>query len=235
MRKGQEYSAEVKSVFSRMIDFVEKERDGPMIPLNLTTARLVTMLGISERSIFNLKAEMKKLREMEQLDQRNIIKNRELHACSASIDSFTSRSPLISRSYHNRKLTTVCVRQMSLVSVPTGMPPNKISNSDRPRTYLTEEEVGEVRFTFDLLLAERMYPTTELLVDRLLSLHRNFLIISRTSWWYYMKKIGFRYKTVNKVQMPLDDIKFVAQCAFFFRKIDELRRNNTKIFFHDET
>ena len=115
------------------------------------------------------------------------------------------------------------------------MPLNKISNSGRRRTYLTEEEVDEVRFTFHLLLAEQKYPTTELLIDRLLSLHPNFPIVSRTSLWSYRKKIGFRYKTANKVKVPLDDIKFVAQHAFFFRKIDELRRNNTKVFFHDET
>ena len=80
MPKGQEYSLEVKSVFFRVIDFVEKKCDGPTIPLNLTTPRLVAMLGIAERSIFNLKAEMKKLREVEQSDQRSIIKNRELRA-----------------------------------------------------------------------------------------------------------------------------------------------------------
>ena len=50
-----------------------------------------------------------------------------------------------------------------------------------------------------------------------------------------MKKFGFRYKTANKVKVPLDDIKFVAQRAFFFRKIDELRRSSTIILFHNET
>ena len=115
------------------------------------------------------------------------------------------------------------------------MPPNKISNSGCLRTYLTEEEVDEVRFTFHLLATGRMYPTTELLVDRLLSLHLNFPIVSRASLWRYMKKVGFRYKTANKVRVLLDDIKFFAQRASFFRKIDELRRNNMKIFFHDET
>ena len=217
-----------------MIDFVEKERDGPMIPLNLTTPGLVAMLGISEHSMSSLKAEMKRLLEMKQSDQRNITKNRELRARLTSTYSSTSRSPLVSRSHRNRKFTTVSIGQTSLFSVPTPMPPNRISNSHRPRTYLTEE-VDEVRFTFHLLLAERMYPTTELLISRLLSLHLNFPIVSRTSLWRYVKKTGFLYKTANKVKVPLDDIKFVAQRAFFFQKIDELRRNNTKIFFHAET
>ena len=132
MSRDQGYSAEVKSVFLRVIEFVEKERDSPMIPLNLTTARLVAVLGISERSIFNLKAGMKKLREMEQSDQRNIVKNRELRSRSTSTDSSTSRSPLVSRSHRNRKFTTVSVRQTNLVSVPVPMPPNKISNPGRP-------------------------------------------------------------------------------------------------------
>ena len=143
MPKGQEYPVEVKSVFFQMIDFVEKERNGPMIPLTVTTTRLVAMLGIYESSIFKLEAEMTKLREMKQSDQRNIIKNRELRARSTSTDSSTSRSPLLSRSHRNRKFTAVSVTQTSLVSVPTPMPPNKISNSGHPRTYLTEE-VDEV-------------------------------------------------------------------------------------------
>ena len=63
MPKGQEYSVEAKAIYFRIIDFIEKERNGPMIPLNLTTARILAILGISEKSLFNLKAEIKQTQE----------------------------------------------------------------------------------------------------------------------------------------------------------------------------
>ncbi len=57
MPKGQEYSADIKNIYFQIIDFIEKERDGSMTPWNLSTARLLAVLGISERSLLNLKAE----------------------------------------------------------------------------------------------------------------------------------------------------------------------------------
>ena len=49
-----------------------------------------------------------------------------------------------------------------------------------------------------------------------------------------MKKLGFRYKTSSKLERPLDGIIFVAQRAYFFRKINDRRCDVTKMFFHDE-
>ena len=43
-----------------------------------------------------------------------------------------------------------------------------------------------------------------------------------------MKKLGFRYKTSSKLEIPLDGINFMAQCAHFFHKINDLRRDDTK-------
>jgi hypothetical protein len=63
MSKGQEFSAELKALFFRVIDFVEKEKEGPVIPHSSKTARIITLLWCSERSVHHLKTEIKKLRE----------------------------------------------------------------------------------------------------------------------------------------------------------------------------
>jgi hypothetical protein len=70
MARGYEYSAELKGIFFRVISFVESEKTGTQIPLYNTTQRIQAMLGISERSIFNLKSKMKRLNEQVQLDQK---------------------------------------------------------------------------------------------------------------------------------------------------------------------
>ena len=61
MPKGQEYSVEVETFYFRIIDFIEKERKEPMIPLDLTTALILAILGISEKSLFYLKAEIEQM------------------------------------------------------------------------------------------------------------------------------------------------------------------------------
>jgi hypothetical protein len=39
----------------------------------------------------------------------------------------------------------------------------------------------------------------------------------------------------SKVKVAPDDNSFVAQRAFYFRKLDELRKAGALIMFHDET
>ncbi|CAF1355584.1 unnamed protein product [Rotaria sordida] len=63
MPTGKEFSVEVKQLLFRVIDFVENEKDGPIVPLNNVDERLVKMLNISQSSITRLKHELKVLRE----------------------------------------------------------------------------------------------------------------------------------------------------------------------------
>ena len=63
MAKGQEYSVEVKAIYFRVIDFIETERNKPMILLNLTIARILAILDVSEKSLFSLKAETKHVQD----------------------------------------------------------------------------------------------------------------------------------------------------------------------------
>jgi hypothetical protein len=63
MPKGYEFSQEVKQLMFRIINFVENEKDGPVIPLYNVIGRLAKMLNISERSVHRLKQELHQLRE----------------------------------------------------------------------------------------------------------------------------------------------------------------------------
>ena len=58
MPKGHHYSIKEKQIFSRLIDFVEKEKAGLTIPPHNTTGRLLAMLGAGENSLFRLKKEL---------------------------------------------------------------------------------------------------------------------------------------------------------------------------------
>ena len=59
----KEFSVEFKQLAFSIIDFVEKEKHGPSISFNNVTDRLQTMLGISQRSVYWLKYEIKELKE----------------------------------------------------------------------------------------------------------------------------------------------------------------------------
>jgi hypothetical protein len=54
---GHEFSLEMKRVFFRVIAFIESEKYGPKIPLNNTLERPQGCLGISIRSISNLRSK----------------------------------------------------------------------------------------------------------------------------------------------------------------------------------
>ncbi len=57
MPKGYEFSQDMKKIFFNVIQFVEKEKFGPVIPLFNVNERLSSMLAISMRSVARLKDE----------------------------------------------------------------------------------------------------------------------------------------------------------------------------------
>ncbi|CAF3293648.1 unnamed protein product, partial [Rotaria sp. Silwood2] len=67
----KEFSLEFKQMAFSIIDFVEKEKYGPSIALNNVTDRLQAILGISERSVYRLKREMKKLKDEQEESVRH--------------------------------------------------------------------------------------------------------------------------------------------------------------------
>ena len=50
-----------------------------------------------------------------------------------------------------------------------------------------------------------------------------------------MRLIGLKYKQTSKAKIFLDSTSFQAQCAYYFRKLDELRSENAILYYHDET
>ncbi|CAF4573179.1 unnamed protein product, partial [Didymodactylos carnosus] len=70
MPKGYEFSQEVKQLMFHIINFVESEKNGPVIPFYNVNDRLVKMLGISERSVRRLKQEFQQLRQKEINEQQ---------------------------------------------------------------------------------------------------------------------------------------------------------------------
>ena len=70
MLQGVSFTPEIKEIFFRVIHFVESEKNGPQIPMNNSTARIIAMLGISESSLINLNKEMKTIRETREAEER---------------------------------------------------------------------------------------------------------------------------------------------------------------------
>ncbi|CAF4829557.1 unnamed protein product, partial [Rotaria sp. Silwood2] len=63
----------------------------------------------------------------------------------------------------------------------------------------------------------------------------DFPVLSKTTLWRWMRKLGFVYKRTSKVIVPLDSPSFMATRARYFTVLDQLRSNGSKIFWHDET
>ena len=63
----------------------------PVIPLNITTARILAILSIFEESLFNLKAEIKQMQEERKMkDEIKAIEPRRLRSRTVSDTSISS-------------------------------------------------------------------------------------------------------------------------------------------------
>ncbi|CAF3875576.1 unnamed protein product, partial [Rotaria sp. Silwood1] len=60
-------------------------------------------------------------------------------------------------------------------------PEAPISIPGRSAVHLTEEADDEIRFQFHILLEEKIYPTTAILLERLLGAHTDFPVRSQTT------------------------------------------------------
>ena len=58
---AKEFSPQTREIMYRVIQFVKLEKYGIKIPLNNVNDRLCAMLGVSSRSIDNLKKELKEI------------------------------------------------------------------------------------------------------------------------------------------------------------------------------
>ena len=206
MPKGEESSIELKMIFFRVIDFVERERDGVIIPLHKTTARLRKMLGIEEASIGRLKKELAEQRQE---------KKEKLEEAVDRPSTRTRSTAVPSRSHRKRRWSSVALTD-SISTIPFPVPARKTGNSGCPPFVLTEMTEDTIRYHFHLILAEKRYPTIINLLSSIHNEHPNLPIQSQTTLWRHMKRLGFSYKQANKVPIPLDSVSFVAQRAAYF-------------------
>ena len=85
------------------------------------------------------------------------------------------------------------------------------------------------------MFAERIYPTTDKVLNGILMNDPNFSLRSKISLWRWIKKLGFVHKRTTKVTVPLDGLSFIAARARYFTTIEKLRSDGSKIFWYDET
>ncbi|CAF1329931.1 unnamed protein product [Didymodactylos carnosus] len=89
-----EFSKEFKELAFREIDFAEKEKGDPTIPLNNVTDCFQAILGISKTSVFQLKKEMKESKE-EQKEEESTLHS--LRRTSSSAFASSSTTTLLPR------------------------------------------------------------------------------------------------------------------------------------------
>lgn len=147
MPKGEDYSIKEKLIMFRVIEFVEREKTGAIIPLYNTANRLLAMLGISEGSLLNLKKEIVDQRQKEQDEQE---KQQQLVRTRRRTTSSTESS----RSHRKRRWSTIS--QELPIAVPTPIPSKKQGNSGRPKIRLSELAEDTIRYHFHLLLVSSL-------------------------------------------------------------------------------
>ncbi|CAF2849109.1 unnamed protein product [Rotaria sp. Silwood2] len=166
----------------RVIQFVRSEKYGIQIPLNNVNDRLCAMLGVSSRSIDNLKKELKEI--------------------EASQEEPSHRSL---RSGSSTSITDETMEQSELVS-------------GRPKINLSDFGKDMIRYEFHLLLAERVYPTLDRMMTRLLADFPEFPIKSKTTLSKQLKQMGFVYRKTSKIKTPLKSTFFMSQRAKSWNK-----------------
>ena len=110
-----------------------------------------------------------------------------------------------------------------------------MSSRGRPEINLSDFGKDMIRYEYHLLLAERLYPTLDRIMNRLLADFSDFPIKNKTTLSKELKQMGFVYRKTAKVKAPLEPTFFMSQRARYFHRIDGLRKEKALIFYHDET
>ena len=145
MPKGYEFSQDMKEIFFNVIQFVEKEKFGPVIPLFNVNERLSSMLAISMRSVARLKSEMKEIehdmmeKKRKMNDEKEELENQKLQVLGR-LRNLRSRS-----SSSSSPTSSVIATNNMAISVPVPRSPRKLSNSGRSSIVLTEQQQETIR------------------------------------------------------------------------------------------
>jgi hypothetical protein len=144
MPKGYKFSQEIKQLMFNVIDFVESEKNGSVIPLNNVNDRLISMLGISMASVERLRREMKeeKIRiadEQKKVDKAKQDKENQELEMARRLRRARSTSSSSSSTTSSSTITNI------ETTIPVATPPRKFDHSGRPAITLSEEEQENIR------------------------------------------------------------------------------------------
>jgi len=143
MPKGYEFSQEIKQLMFNVIDFVESEKNGSVIPLNNVNDRLKSMLGISMASVERLRREMR--------EEKNRIADEQKKVDKAKQDNENQELEMARRFRHARSTSSSSsITSSSIITdiettIPVATPPRKFDHSGRPAITLSEEEQENIR------------------------------------------------------------------------------------------
>lgn len=126
MPKGYEFSQDMKEIFFNVIQFVEKEKFGPVIPLFNVNERLSAMLAISMRSVGRLKSEMKEI-EHDMMEKKRKIDEEKEELENQKLQVLGRLRNLRSRSSSSSSTSSVITTNDMAISAPVPRPPHKLS------------------------------------------------------------------------------------------------------------
>ena len=138
---GVEFSQELKQLMFNVIQFVENEKSGTIIPLNNVNDRLQAMLGISLSSVRRLKEEMRQ-DEGRLIEERQLIEGERQRKENQRLEVTNRLRQRRSISRESACFTTVDVTE---ATIPVARAPLKLGNSARTGIILSEEEQENIR------------------------------------------------------------------------------------------
>ena len=136
-----EFSQELKQLMFNVIQFVENEKSGTIIPLNNVNDHLQAMLGISLSSVRRLKEEMRQ-DEGRLIEERQLIEQERQRKENQRLELTNRPRQRRSISRESACFTTVDVTEATM---PVARAPLKLDNSGRTGIILSEEEQENIR------------------------------------------------------------------------------------------
>ncbi|CAF3280599.1 unnamed protein product [Rotaria socialis] len=246
---GHEFSVGGKVLIFTVTRFCEQEKAGPIIPLNNVVERISTLLGISERSVNRLKKEMHQLMEQEKQEIEKQEKQKrekenehkyQLRSQTKSDSDLKNYQPFMilprSKILHERKRHTESLTaSIEEVSIPKPLSKKK-GYSGGTKLFLAEYAKNTIRYSFYLLLEEKIYPTTARLLSRLRQDFDDFTIHSvrkRLAISALINTNGYHLNSVDiflcSDEHSMDNDRFIKWISDTSLKLLVLRGENAKI------
>ena len=158
MPTGKEFSVEEKILIFRVIEFVGSERNSLQIPLTSTSARVMTIFGISYSSVYCLMRELEALRHQTAVEDGR--KDEVMNIEDSTIRTPAQASSVAAPTGHRKSKETWSVKEIAsraATEVPESTAPKKKENVGRRQVTLSENAEDAIRYHFHLILAKTQY------------------------------------------------------------------------------